>query len=212
MFNLENRTSSGSYFSIYGICFLLFIVLLGILIALDDGTTRNKMNKEVARRYERSLKSPEIEKCHFLKANMNGNIVVRRKRDTIDDPIEANENEEYARTKRRVASAFKEYSKCRKSDDDEESCRKIHEKILKIANEFTEKFSRMKDLMENFNSYLHSVDDDISEVATKVSAKSVCAKLNKKKCRHKFTVRIFVWVYAILWVLNNWRKRTSISS
>lgn len=186
LLNLDDRNLPGTYFSIYGLCFLLFIVLLGILISLDDGTTRNKINKEVAHRYERSLKSPETAKCQFLKANMDGDIYVRRKRDINIDPNEAGakNNEEYARAKRRVASAVREYSKCRRNDGDEQSCGDIHEKILKIANEFTTKFALMKDLMENFETYMNSVDNKISEVGENVSAKHrLCRIKSKKKIR-----------------------------
>lgn len=175
VFNLENRNSSGSYFSMYGICLISFILLFAILVAIDDGTTKNKINTEVAHRYKRSMKSPQNQKCEFLKANIVKNVVVRHKRDLSSsiDPIEVYENnEEYARAKRRVASALKEYTNCRQKVADDQSCSDVHRKMLKLANEFSAKYSVMKDLMENFKSYMNIVDDRVGNGETKVSGET----------------------------------------
>lgn len=149
---------------------------------MDDGTARRKLNKEVTHRYKRSVKLPQ--KCKFLKANIDKEVFVRRKRDVLSiDPVDANENnennenienneknEEYTRAKRRVASVLKEYSDCRKNDSDGENCTDVYANILKIADEFSEKFSQMKEWMENLTSYINSVDDSVNDGDTKVGA------------------------------------------
>lgn len=177
LFNLENRNPLGTYFSIYGTIFLIFIVLLGILIAMDDGMTSKEMSKQVAHRYKRSVKLPHSEKCEWLKANKE--IFVRRKRDATIDPIETNErNEEFARSKRRVESALKEYSMCRKNAGNAKSCKNIYQNIVRMADEFSAKFSEMKELIENLKSDMNSVDDKYGEVTPNVIA-------NAKKMRDR---------------------------
>lgn len=148
---------------------------MSILIAMDDGETSRKINKQVAHRYKRSVKLPKPEKCKSLKANMNKDIFVRHKRGVSIDPIDAYEaNEEYSRAKRRVVSAFQEYSQCRKNvDGDEKSCEAIHQKILKLANEFSAKFSMMKDLMENFKLDMDIVDGMNSGITSKKNSKNI---------------------------------------
>lgn len=155
------RSPFGIYSSIYGSCCLLFIILVGILIAMDDGSSSNKMSEEVAHRYKRSVKLLQPEKCKLLKAtHTDTNIFVRQKRDASIDPIKANEaNEEYARAKRHIESALNEYSKCRNNVSDKPSCESIHQKILKMANDFSTKFSLMKDLIESFKSDMEKISD-----------------------------------------------------
>lgn len=161
MLRLEVRRPFGFYSSTYGSCCLLFIVLVGILIAMDDGSSSNKMSEELARRYKRSVKVLQPEKCKLLKAavHTDKNILVRQKRDVSIDPIKAYEaKEEYARAKRRIESALDEYSKCRTNLNNKQ-CESIHQKILKMANDFSTKFSLMKDLIESFKLDMEKISE-----------------------------------------------------
>lgn len=126
-------------------------------------------SKQMAHRYKRSVKLAHSEKCEWLNANKG--TFVRRKRDATIDPIETNErNEEISRGKRRVELALREYSMCRKNVGNAKSCKHIYQNIVKMADEFSAKFSQMKDLIETLKSDMNSVDDKYSEITPKLSA------------------------------------------
>lgn len=122
------------------------------------------MNEQVDSRYKRAVKLPKPEKCDLLKASYSpSEIFVRHKRDKSIDPIEikeqSEENEEYVRAKRRVASALEEYSNCRKNNGNEKSCEIIHQKMLKMASDLSAKFSEMKEFLNSLKTKINSVED-----------------------------------------------------
>lgn len=129
------------------------------------------------------IHSIQSDKCQALKANINKNIFVRTKRDTSIDPVDYHESidgisMDYAREKRKAEIELKsleqQYTRCRKYASEGKSCDDIYKKLLILANEFSEKFTEIKDLIKDLKS------EDSNDVINEKMNRKMSADTNRK--------------------------------